>query len=242
MTIDHLRGFFLTVEGLDGSGLTTQADLLRAALEAQDQDVFLTKEPSEGPAGAMIRLGLARRLQSMLDGKPTRLDEETLALLFAADRMDHLYNEILPKLRAGITVICDRYYLSSFAYQSLSLDLEWLKQLNSRARRPDLTVFLDVPPEICERRMKKQRWHVELYEETDILRKVRDNYLRVIGQLQRQGEAIEIVDGVAPPREVHQAILKTARRYIKMRPAAELAANGKLWEDPDQSDTQIASG
>jgi len=183
----------------------------------------------------MIRLGLAHRLQSTVGKKLGPLDDATLALLFAADRMDHLYNEIVPKLTSGVTVICDRYYLSSLAYQSLTVDIDWLRQLNARARRPDLTIFLSVPPEICERRMKKQRWHVELYEETDILQKVRDNYERAIRLLQQEGENIAVVDGNAPAREVHQAILKIVRRSNKARiPAESNTANGTLWHENER--------
>lgn len=232
MTIEHLRGIFITVEGLDGSGLTTQADLLRGALEDEGRETFLTKEPSEGPAGSLIRLALAKRLG---------LDEETMALLFAADRTDHLHTEILPRLRSGFVVICDRYYLSTYAYQAIDLEIDWLKAINSRAMRPDLTIFLDVPPEVCERRMKKQRWHVELYEEVSVLTEVRANYLRAVKELQMRGESIEVVDGNVPIRDVHKAIQKVVRRYLGPR-VRQTSGASTLWDENPPLQEGTSSG
>lgn len=229
---EPLRGSLIAFEGLDGSGITTQADLLRAALTDQ-YPVYQTREPSDGPAGLLIRLGLTHRLYAKPDGEPTPLNEAALALLFAADRIDHLYNEILPKLRGGITVICERYYLSTFAYQSISEDLGWLRAINSRARRPDLTIYLDVLPEISELRMRRQRWHVELYEEKEVLRLVRENYLRTIAELRREGENIEEIDGSASTKDVHQSVLRVVRKHLSTRPKlGSTSGTASLWDNP----------
>lgn len=179
-------GRLIVFEGIDGSGLTTHATRLAQWLGRQGHPVYLTKQPSHGPIGAVIRMGLSGRLA---------LDSAALSLMFAADRLDHLASDIEPKLASGVSVICDRYYLSSFAYQSLDLDLSWIMSINGRARRPDLTVFLDVPAHVTCARIAKERHNVELFETESTLRDVRDNYHRIIGSLRQQGECIVIVPG-----------------------------------------------
>lgn len=135
-----------------------------------------------------------------------------MALLFAADRMDHVITDIQPKLDKGISVIADRYWLSSFAYQTVELELEWVRQINSRALSPDLTIFLDVPVEIAKKRMDAQRWHVELFEESEKLSKVRNNYLQCIRKLQTEGQKIFIVDGNSLIEVVHKNIVPIVRK------------------------------
>jgi dTMP kinase len=186
-------GRFIVFEGIDGSGLSTQAFRLQGYLrDVLGLPAHLTKEPTDGPAGANVRLKLRGRLT---------MDEATLALFFAADRLDHLATDILPRLAAGIPVISDRYCLSSFAYQSLSLELDWLRAINSRCRPPDLTIFLDVPVNICMARLRSQRWRLELYETQDKLEQVRRNYLRLVSVLQREGERVVVIPGIAAGRE-----------------------------------------
>jgi dTMP kinase len=206
-------GYFIALEGTDGSGLSTQAPLLRDRLIAAGRAAYLTKEPSDGPAGAMVRLALTRRLgyaphtshapgeeRSAGDWEP--LGDEVLALLYAADRLDHLRQDIAPRLARGVDVVCDRYRLSSLAYQSLSADLAWVAALNSKARPPDLTVFLDVPPEVCRARMARRQGAVELYEQESKIRRIREHYLRLIPAAQAAGEAIVTVDGRGAAPEV----------------------------------------
>lgn len=212
MQKNKLKGKFITFEGLDGSGLTTQAGLFVDWVHDKSKwqiPVVLTKEPTDGPAGAQIRMGLDGRLQ---------IDEETLALLFAADRMDHLNRFIIPKLRDGIHVICDRYYLSSFAYQSLEVPFEWLKQINSRCIQPDLTIVLEVPPSICVTRMARERFGVARYEREPELTKVWDKYLEIVPKLREGGEHIEIINGVHLVHEIQQEITSLARGTIKSLP------------------------
>jgi len=136
------RGRFVVLEGLDGAGTTTQARLLGEALRVSGRRVHVTAEPSGGPAGALARQVLASRVTGA-DGDG--FDPAALALLFAADRLDHVATEIAPKLAAGIDVVSDRFTLSSLAYQGLTTgDLDWVEQVNARAARPDVTVFLRV--------------------------------------------------------------------------------------------------
>jgi len=203
------QGKFVVLEGVDGSGLSTQTGLLRAWLE-ENQSLFgkthFTKEPTDGPVGSVIRQALSKRL------KP--LDEKVMALLFAADRLDHLYctgtgdqlagiNEMLAQ---GINVISDRYYLSSFAYQALNLDLDWVREINKFARKPDLIIFLHVPVQESVQRRNKSRFHEELYEKEDYLTRISRNYLAVCAKLQAEGENIVIIDGARDKREVFKDI------------------------------------
>ena len=180
------RGKFITLEGVDGSGISTQTGLLRSWMEENRAffgKTYFTKEPTEGPVGGLIRLALAKRL------KP--LDERVMALLFAADRLDHLYcageNEqkegIVNLLNKGFNVVSDRFYLSSFAYQSLQVDLEWVRQINSFSKKPDLIILLQVPVEESAQRRSASRIHEELYENSGSLAAISRNYDKIARHL-----------------------------------------------------------
>jgi len=195
------EGLLIAFEGLDGAGTTTQAELTKRKLaETTPRDAYLTKEPTDGPVGSQIRLGLSGRLD---------FDPQTLALLFAADRMDHLTQDVVPKLEDGVDVVMDRYYLSSIAYQMTEPDVDeaWVEAINSQCRPPDLTVFLDVPPEVCLRRMEETRWNAELYETEDRLERVYDNYRSKIEELQAEGEDVRVIDGTESIEDVSAAIM-----------------------------------
>ena len=215
--MDQQRGYFIVFEGLYGSGLTTQTALLRDWFLARGREAVATKEPSEGPAGAVVRWALTRRLgypphhqhgatNAGPPGAWEPLGDEVLALLYAADRLDHVRQEITPRLERGVTVVCDRYRLSSLAYQALGADEAWVATLNSRAPAPDLTIFLAVPVEVCAERMARRRGTVELYEETAKLRRIRANYDRLIATAQTAGERVIIVDGSGLVEAVHAAV------------------------------------
>ena len=207
---------FIVIEGTDGSGVSTQAELLEKKLRDTSREVYLTKEPTDGPAGAMIRLALAGRLVKPRNALAVQsFEAHALALLFAADRMDHLYNDIIPKLDIGVIVISDRYYLSSYAYQGIDINnIEWLQAINSQCLRPDLTVFLDVDPAICYKRMQRRRWHVELFEEQQKLEEVRRGYLKAIEYLAKQRENIVVVNGTQPINAVQRDILRAVRKVL----------------------------
>lgn len=203
-------GLFIALEGTDGSGLSTQTARLADWFRAAGRPVQTTKEPTTGPAGAIVRLALTHRLGHATEAGFRPLDEATMALLFAADRMDHLASEVVPRLERGVTVVCDRYVLSSYAFQSLGADLEWLRALNARARVPDLTVLIDVPAEVSVERIRP-RGSVERYEQRETLARVRENFHRITPLLQAEGQRIAIVDGTAPPDAVHAAITALLR-------------------------------
>lgn len=162
-------GKFIVLEGIDGSGTTTQAKVLAAELAARGHLVCLTCEPTTGPVGVLIRQALQRRFVVPSIGGPRAPDWRTMALLFAADRLDHNDALILPALARGEVVISDRYYLSSLLYQSLTAaavedPLPWLRAINSRAVSPDLTLVFDVDAEVAARRRQGRGGPAELFE------------------------------------------------------------------------------
>ncbi len=206
------RGLFIVLEGPDGAGITTQAALLRDGLVARGMKAFATKEPTGGPIGAVIRQALSHRLVY----PPSQpVGDEVMALLYAADRLDHVRADILPRIEAGTHVICDRYRLSSYAYQGLTAGQEWVRALNSRAMPPDLTVFIDVPPEVSQRRIAARGGYVELYETDERLRPIYANYITLIEELRKEGETIAIVEGTGAVEQVQATILKEALAFIE---------------------------
>ncbi len=204
------RGRFLVLEGLDGAGTTTQARLLADALRADGRTVHLTAEPSGGPVGALVRQVLARRVAGR-DGEP--FDPAALALLFAADRLDHAAVEIAPKLSAGIDVVSDRFTLSSLAYQGLSVgDPAWVEAANARAPAPDLTILLRVRPAVGLRRRHAASLDREIFEVAAFQRRVAASYERSVERLGALGQAVAILDGERPVQEVAAAVLAEVRR------------------------------
>lgn len=186
-------GFFFVLEGIDGSGTTTQLGALEEALRVRGLDVVATREPTPGPIGLLLRSALERRLRDS-DGTSLSFDWTTLALLFAADRRDHLAREIEPALQRGAVVISDRYYLSSLLYQSATSPegegaLPWLVALNAKARKPDCTFVLTIDADVAEKRRKQRGGEEELFEATPLQRRLADGY----SQAQRYLQDEEVV-------------------------------------------------
>lgn len=204
------RGRFIVFEGIDGAGTTTQARLLARWLQRQGRTVHQTAEPSTGPLGNQLRQAMRRRLVGA-DGQP--LDPRAFAALFVADRADHLTGEIEPALARGEDVICDRYVLSSLAYQGLDADLDWVAALNAPMRAPDLTLFLDVDAEIAAKRRAGRGGKAEIYEVDAFLRRVVKAYRSVISLRPRDG--VVTLDGSGTVRGVHA----TCRDAVSMLPA-----------------------
>jgi dTMP kinase len=181
----------IVLEGLDGAGTTTQARRLADALAARGRTAHVTREPSDGPVGRLIR--------EMLTGGHAitgqAISQATFGLLFAADRLDHVQREVEPALAAGHVVISDRWYHSSLAYQGTGAERDWIRVLNGRARTPDLTVFLRVRAAVAaERRVAAGRAQ-ELFEDLPMQEKVAAGYDEVLAALAAAGEAIAILDG-----------------------------------------------
>lgn len=179
-----IEGLFIAIEGIDGAGTTTQAKLLFDGLRARGLPVHLTREPSDGPVGVLIRQILTGRVVVPGLQGPRAPDWATMALLFAADRLDHVEAEIAPNLADGVTVITDRYDFSSVAYQSLTAGggddaVRWVREINRQARRPDLTIVLDVDPEEAIRRRVERARAPELYEDDDLQAKLAAAYATI---------------------------------------------------------------
>ena len=192
-------GLFLVIEGLDGSGKTTQATLL-AEKFYKNYNVLLTAEPSRGKIGTFIRECC------LYENK--RLQTEAEALLFASDRIEHIYSEVKPALEEGKLVICDRYIYSSLAYQgNAGLSLEWIKTINARALQPDISIFIDVPPEKVIERLQRKKSVMETLETQT---KVREVYLKYV----EKGELVR-VDGDQEKEKVATDLFKTVSSLIK---------------------------
>ncbi|MGZ5967050.1 MAG: dTMP kinase [Polyangiales bacterium] len=197
------KGIFIVVDGVDGAGKGPQIALLRDAIAGSGRTVHVTAEPSDWPIGAMIRRYLRRELTEGLPGG------EAMALLFAADRMQHLAHEIEPRLERGEVVLCDRYDASSIAYQSATMggddaDLEWIAAVNGRARRPDVTIVLDLDPDVAAERRAARGAESELFERIDLQRRVRAQYAKV--SRVRPRDRFEFIDASPPIVDVHARI------------------------------------
>lgn len=195
----------IVIEGIDGAGTTTQARRLVDALRGDGVDAVLTREPSDGPIGVLLR--------RMLAGDHAPVDATTMALLFAADRADHIHREVDPAIARGAVVVSDRWYHSSLAYQGADEDRAWIRVLNERARRPDLTVLLRVDPDVAAARRAADatRGGDEIYDRLETQRRVAAGYEAVVAAL-RDSERIEVVDGERPPDQVAAQLLALARQ------------------------------
>lgn len=209
--MNNPKGRFIVFEGIDGCGKTTQISLLKKRIEQNGSRCFETKEPSDGPVGSMIRQCLTGRI---------KVDESTLAALFAADRLDHINNTtdgLSLKLNDGINVISDRFILSTYAYQSVRVPLDWVMNMNSLSAsscKPDYHIFIDVEPDVTLERMSKGRFHTELFENKKRLTEVRNKYLELINKL-KDTENIIIVDGNQDIDDISEEIWSTVSHLFK---------------------------
>lgn len=191
---------FIVIEGIDGSGKGTQADLLKKRLIEIGREVFLTSEPTGTPTGKLIREHLADPF----------LDDEALALLFASDRIEHLEKEIRPALESGKIVISDRYVYSSIAYQGQRVDMDWVGDINKYSDRPDLVILLDMDPRVTENRMKDRGGDMEYFEMDRYFQEdVRKTFIK-LSRGQNQPESLKtrwlVVDGSMDKGVVHERI------------------------------------
>lgn len=195
-------GKFIVFEGIDGAGKTTQLKLLLNRLERANIAYHATKEPTEGVVGQLIRQVLTKQLE---------LDEKTMAALFLADRFHHIQEEtdgMLKHLHQGKHVICDRYYLSSYAYHSAFLPLEWVIACNApcaKLLRPDVIFFLDLSPSLSLARLTKTRAHLDLYETKERLTLVHKQYHAAIAKVQHE-ENIILLDATETEEAIAEKI------------------------------------
>jgi dTMP kinase len=206
------RGRFLVLEGLDGAGTTTQAARLCAWLAARGRRAHLTAEPSKGPVGTEIRQVLSGRLRGA-GGAP--FDPRALALLFAADRLDHWESEIRPSLDAGLDVVSDRYVLSSLAYQGVTTgDAAWVADINGRAPAPDLTLFLRVRPAVALRRRYAATAEREIFEVPEFQRRVHRAYGRALARIVLAGERVVEIAGEEPVDRVAGDVARAVEKIL----------------------------
>lgn len=196
------QGKFIVLEGIDGSGKSSQIGPLVKRLEGLGLPCRADREPTGGPVGSLIR--------QIFTGRVTA-DNRVIAALYAADRIDHLVNEVdglCTAIDQGVTVVSDRYYFSSYAYHSVDMDMEWVIQANSVSAdllRPTLTVFLDVPVETALDRIHKNRFVEEIFDREDRLRKTRELYFKAFDRL-KDVERVAVVDGSGTPEEVSERV------------------------------------
>lgn len=195
-----LAGFLIALEGIDGSGKTTQARLLVKWLRDRGFSAYYTYEPTRGTFGRILRS------MAYMRGVNPRVE----ALLFAADRLQHLERVIMPLLEKGFIIVSDRYLYSSLAYQSVTTrDQRWVEEINKFARRPDLGIYLDVSASEGLSRLRRRR-KKSRFEDEDLLERVREKYLEYVGR----GELVEVNAG-RPVDEVFSEIASIVKRALE---------------------------
>ena len=194
------KGIFICIEGIDASGKTTHARRLVRNLRQRGFDAIYTTEPSPGEIGKFIRRYVLQRKK--------RVPSVVEALLFAVDRVDHLEKRIKPALRQGKIVVSDRYVFSSLAYQGAAgLDLNWIEEINKSALSPDLVIYIDVPPEVVVKRMKRKR---SVMESLHTQQKVREIYMKLV-----ENGRLVLIDGNRPKDDVAKDILAVVLDFMK---------------------------
>ena len=204
------KGYFISFEGIDGSGKSTQIQRLAKFLETLDFDVITTREPGGSKGGEEIR-------NLLLQGKVDRWSAETEILLFTAARRDHLERIILPALEESKIVICDRFTDSTRMYQGMrGANLRNLVDtLNEKVINfdPDLTIIIDINPEISLKRAKSRKTVEERFEDfgVDLQMKMRKGFIDLAKEF---GDRIEVVDGQQSVDKLAQDICSLVKAKI----------------------------
>ena len=194
------RGIFICIEGLDGSGKTTHAHRLVRNLQEKGFNAVYTTEPSRGELGQFIR-------GTILEGKK-RVPRAVEAFLFAVDRVEHFEKEVEPALKEGKIVISDRSVYSSLAYQGAAgLDLEWIEKINRFALPPDLAIYIDVPPEVVVKRIRRKK---SVMERLETQRRVKEFYMKFVDS----GKLVPI-DGNIKKAELEKNLLKLILEFLQ---------------------------
>ncbi len=194
---------FIVLEGLDGSGTTTQLELLSESFNKAGIPAVPTCEPTDMTLGRTIRTVLK---------KEEKVQPETLARLFTADRNEHLYNPssgIIRLLNEGKTVISDRYLFSSLAYQSLDLSFDLVYKLNRNFPLPRFLFFIDTSIEECQSRIGKRNAE-ELFEYSEIQERILENYMKAFKKYRGSGMNYCRINGNNSPEKINEEIWKIA--------------------------------
>ena len=190
-----MKGKLVSIEGIDGCGKTTHTRLLAEWLRANGYKVVVTDEPTEGIIGRIIKRALRGEI---------KIQVTTEALLFAADRIQHIAEVVRPALKAGKIVITERYFYSSLAYQSArGLSMTWLENINRAALKPNLSILIDLPADAALQRIKRSRRLDKFEQDIKLQRLVRSNYLRIA-----RLRGLKIVNGARNKDEVQADIRK----------------------------------
>ncbi len=200
------KGKFIALEGIDGSGKSSQIGRLVQRIEGLGLRCRADREPTGGPVGSLIRQIFTGRVSA---------DNRVIAALYAADRLDHLVNEVdglCAAIEQGITVVSDRYYFSSYAYHSVDIDMDWVigaNALSADLLRPTVTIFLDVPVETAVERIRQNRFVEEIFDGEDRLRQTRALYFKAFERL-KDVENVVVVDGSGAQEQVAERIWAAA--------------------------------
>ena len=205
------KPLFIVIEGIDGSGKSTQIDLLYKAFNNHGQTAITTHEPTDGKIGLMIR--------DIMSGKVSA-DPAVIAALYLADRLDHIThpdNGMLAILKEGHNIIASRYYFSTYAFQGEYLPLSWLIQTNNLCKsylKADITFYINIDPEICYQRLTKTRDSLDIYENPTKLKRTHEEYLKAF-EVAGDGEHIVFVDGTLSVEALHEEIWKHAHTMMQ---------------------------
>ena len=194
---------FAVFEGCDGSGTTTQLNILEEFIHQNRESLSLpslyrTFEPTDGSIGKLIRSLLRKEIELL---------PKTVALLFAADRSEHIYGAggVAEHCNRGELVVSDRYVPSSLVYQGITCGEELPLMLNRDFPGPELLLFFDIDPETAQKRMANRELK-EIYEYMDFQIRVREQYKALLPQFTAQGVRVEIIDASPPPEEVAREV------------------------------------
>ncbi|MFF9564354.1 dTMP kinase [Leifsonia sp. NPDC014704] len=206
------RGRFIVFEGIDASGKSTQVAHLANWMRAAGRRVHVTAEPTTGPIGSLIRQAFSGRIP---------LDDRVIAALFVADRIDHLTNDrdgVLGLLNSGVDVISDRYYLSSIAYHSSDIDMDWIvraNELSTDLLLPDLTIYLDITPTTALRRLQLRSQQADKFEVLERLVAAHKNYAQAIELLGKRDQ-IRAISGESDPADIATEVEAATRSALRM--------------------------
>lgn len=203
------NGKLITFEGIDGSGKTTQINLLKEYLIKNDYNIIVLREPGGTKVGEKIR-------DILLDNR-NKINPITEALLYASSRAELVSEIIIPSLKSGKIVILDRFVDSSIAYQGYArgIGIDTIRAVNNIAilgLKPDLTIFLDIKPEEAIKRVSHRQYRDRLEEENvDFYKKVYTGYMYLIKE---RPERFTVIDGKQSVSEVQYNIIKELKKII----------------------------
>jgi len=205
-----VKGLFIAIEGPDGAGKTTQIKLLEKYLEDNGYKIIITREPGGTKISEDIR-------DIILDNENIKMSSETEALLYAASRAQHVHEKIIPAIKEGKVVICDRFVHSSLVYQGLGrgLGIEKVKNINEfaiKGIKPDITLFFDIDPEKALKR-KKANDQADRLENEDISfhKKVYEGYLKL---KELYPDEIKVIDASGSIEEISKEVINTVKELI----------------------------